>query len=341
MKKTISIIIPVHNEEVNIPLIYLALEDVWKGLPAYEREYIFVDDGSTDRSVVQMHTLCARDTNVKCIEFTRNFGKEMATTAGIDAAIGDAIIMIDADLQHPPSLIPRFIAKWEAGAEEVIGVRSKNTGEGFIKKYGSLAFYRIINAISDIDFQQGETDFRLIDREVAEAYKSLPEHQRMTRSLINWLGFRSEPVTFVAPARIHGDAQYSTLKLIQLALNSFLSHSLLPLRLAGYLGTAIALFSGFLGGVVIIDKYFLNDALHLAPSGPAQLAILNVFLAGIMLASIGIIGLYVGSIHTEVARRPLYVVRRGKSKVESYKEEDVESYKLKDERPKLKEEGQK
>ena len=309
-KKTISIVIPVHNEAENVALMYAALVETWQQLPAYEYEFLFVDDGSTDASASAIAALVRADPRVKFIEFTRNFGKEMATTAGIDAATGDAVIMIDADLQHPPRLIPSFVAKWEAGAEEVIGMRSSNNGEGFVKKYGSLAFYRLIRMISDTAFKQGETDFRLIDREVVEAYRQLPEHQRMTRSLINWLGFRSVAVYFEAPARMHGTAQYSPIKLLRLALNSFLSHSLLPLQLAGYLGVFIAIFSGLLGVVVVIEKYLLGDPLHWAPSGPAELAILIIFLVGILLASIGIIGLYVGSIHTEVARRPLYVVRK-------------------------------
>ena len=311
-KRTISIIIPVHNEQVNIPLVYQALEDVSRPLD-YDFEYLFVDDGSTDGSVEAIGKLAAADSRVKCIEFTRNFGKEMATTAGIDAATGDAVIMMDADLQHPPELIVEFIARWHAGAEEVVGVRSHNSGEGFIKKYGSYLFYRLIRLISDTDFKQGETDFRLIDRVVADAYKMLPEHERMTRSLINWLGFKSEEVLFVAPAREHGTAQYSVIKLTRLAINSFLSHSLMPLRLAGYLGVIITILSGLLGVIVVIEKYILHDPLSWAVSGPAQLAILNVFLVGIVLASIGIIGLYVGAIHTEVARRPLYVVRKPKT----------------------------
>jgi glycosyltransferase involved in cell wall biosynthesis len=307
---TVSIVIPVYNEAENVPLVYAALKDVWRALPAYDYEFIFVDDGSKDASVIAIQALSDVDARVRLVEFTRNFGKEMATTAGIDAATGDAVIMIDADLQHPPSHIPAFIAKWEAGAEEVIGMRFKNSGEGFIKKYGSLVFYRLIGSISDTGFKQGETDFRLIDRAVVDAYKELGEHQRMTRSLINWLGFRCEEVSFEAPARMHGTAQYSVIKLVRLAINSFLSHSLLPLRLAGYLGVTITICSGVLGVILIIDKYFMHDALHLDPSGPAQLAVLTVFLIGIVLASIGIIGLYVGAIHTEVARRPLYVVRR-------------------------------
>ncbi len=308
--KTISIIIPVHNEEDNVPLIYRALHDTWQDISNYKYEFIFVDDGSTDSSTKVMEALSKKDSQVKCIEFSRNFGKEMATTAGIDAAKGDAVIMIDADLQHPPHHIPQFIKAWESGAEVVVGVRTGNNGEGTVKKWGSVLFYRIMGAISETGFEKGETDFRLIDRCVVDAYKSFPEHERMTRSLINWLGFRRAKIFFEAPARVNGTASYSTIKLVHLAVTSFLSHSLAPLRFTGYLGVGITGFAGILGVVVIIEKYILHDPFSWAVSASAQLAILIVFLVGIMLASIGIVGLYVGSIHTEVIKRPLYVVRR-------------------------------
>jgi glycosyltransferase involved in cell wall biosynthesis len=308
-QKTISIIIPVYNEEANVPLVYQALVQIRANLPHYVFEYIFVDDGSSDHSALAIDALASRDPQVRGIEFSRNFGKEMATTAGLVEANGDAVIMIDADLQHPPRYIRDMVSAWEQGAEVVVGVRSSNMGEGIIKKWGSLLFYKIIGAISETDFEQGETDFRLVDRAVVDAFKRLPEHQRMTRSLINWLGFRRATVKFDAPARLHGVSPYSTIKLIHLALNSFLSHSLLPLRFAGYLGVLITFFSTLLGTAVILEKYILHDPLNWGVTGSAQLAILNVFLVGIVLASLGIIGLYVGSIHTEVLSRPLYVIR--------------------------------
>ena len=308
--KVISIVVPVHNERENIPLIYAALQQVWATLPHYGYELIFVDDGSQDNSAEVVAGLAETNPHVKCIEFSRNFGKEMATTAGLHAATGDAVIMLDADLQHPPAYIPHMLEAWERGAEVVVGVRSTNQGEGVVKKYGSLIFYRIMAKISATEFEQGETDFRLLDRAVIDAYKTFPEHERMTRSLVNWLGFRREKIYFEAAARAHGPAQYSIVKLIRLAVNSFLSHSLMPLRLAGYLGVTITILSGLFGAFVIVEKYIMHDPLGLGFSGPAQLAILNVFLVGIVLAILGIIGLYVGSIHTEVSSRPLYVIRK-------------------------------
>jgi dolichol-phosphate mannosyltransferase len=309
--KKISVLIPVHNEEKNVPLVHAELCAVWaRELGGYAREIVFIDDGSQDGTVRAVEALIERDPTVRCIEFSRNFGKEMATTAGLDAAGGDAAVMMDADLQHPPALIPRMVGAWQDGAEVVAAVRAGNTGEGFVKKWGSLAFYRIMGLISDTDFRHGDTDFRLLDRAVVEAYRALPERERMTRSLINWLGFRRENVPFVAPARAHGPAQYSTVKLVRLAVSSLLSHTLLPLRLAGYLGVTISALSGVLGAVILVERYAFNDALNWHVSGSAQLAVLIVFLVGIVLAAQGIIGLYVGSIRTEVAARPLYIVRR-------------------------------
>src|SRR3989344_1691190 len=172
-KKLISIVIPLINEEKNIPLIYTALLEVWTKLPKYDYEFIFINDGSTDHSALAIAALAAKDSRVKCIEFSRNFGKEMATTAGIEAATGDAVIMIDADLQHPPALIPELVAKWEKGAEVVVGVRTRNFGENIIKRGGSWLFYSVMHIISETAIEQNETDFRLIDRAVADAFKQL------------------------------------------------------------------------------------------------------------------------------------------------------------------------
>lgn len=309
-KKLLSIVIPVHNEEENVPLIYAALRGVWQRLPSYEYEFVFVDDGSTDSSVAAINRIASGDKGVKCVEFSRNFGKEIATTAGIEAATGDAVMMIDADMQHPPSLIPEFVSRWERGAEVVVGIRTRNHGEGFAKRGGSWLFYGVVKLISETPIEQGETDFRLIDRSVATAFASLPEHGRMTRSLINWLGFRREFISFEAAPRANGEAQYSTGKLLHLALHAFISNSLLPLRLAGYLGVTITVFSGLLGLVVFIQRYVLGDPLHWAVSGSAQLAIINVFLIGIVLMALGLIALYIENIHGEVVGRPLYVVRK-------------------------------
>lgn len=309
MQKTISIIIPVFNEEKNIPLIAQELASVFADLPRYTYEVIFVNDGSSDQSLAAIDALRAQDPRVKVIDFSRNFGKEAATSAGLHASTGDAVMIIDADLQHPPELIPQFIAKWEAGAEIVIGVRLKNRREGLIKRYGSKLFTAIMSAMSDTELIPGATDFRLVDRMVVDEFNKLTERNRMTRGLFEWLGFKREFIYFHANGRANGKASYSVSKLLNLALHSFVSHSLFPLKVAGRLGIFITLSSGILGLVVFWERYILNDVYSWNISGTAQLTIIIVFLMGLVLSCLGLIALYIGNIHHEVSGRPLYVVR--------------------------------
>ena len=309
-KKILSVVIPLLNEERNIPLLYQTLIAVMRTEPQYRVEYIFVDDGSSDSSAAAIDALAQKDSNVRSVEFSRNFGKEMATTAGLKEAKGDCVVMLDADLQHPPEKIPEMLRLWEEGAEVVIGVRTANHDEGVIKRYGSKLFYSIMSRISEVELIYGETDFRLLDRAVVDVFNTFAQRRRMTRALINWLGFHHKNIHFQSPARKHGNAAYSTTKLIRLALHSFVSNSLLPLRLTGYLGMLISALSGTLGVVVIFERYIFHDSLGWAISGPAQLAILNVFLVGVVLMSLGIIALYIENIDQEVIGRPLYVIRK-------------------------------
>jgi len=310
-KKQISLVIPVYNEEKNIPDFYQAVSKAINELgERFDFELIFVNDGSTDQSLMLLEGLAAADSRIRYIEFSRNFGKEMATTAGLNAARGAAAIMIDADLQHPVELIPELIVRWQQGAEVVIGVRRHNQGEGWVKKFGSRLFYQIINRISDVEIVPQATDFRLIDRRVVDEFNRLTENNRMTRALIDWLGFKRDYVDFDAGARMNGQAKYDFFKLLRLAVDSFVSLSLLPLKLAGYLGSAIVILSGALGLYILLGKYFFHLAYASSFSGPAQLAILIVFLVGIILMSLGLMALYIANIHGEVAHRPLYVVRR-------------------------------
>lgn len=309
--KLISIVIPVHNEEKNIPLIYKELTDVFLTLEKqYEFEVIFINDGSVDGSIVQIEKLANENYNVKYMDFSRNFGKEIATTAGLNVCKGDACMMIDADLQHPVELIPEFIGKWEQGAEVVVGIRNSNDGAGWMKRMGSVLFYKIINRISDLEIVPNATDFRLMDRAVVEEFNRFTETNRMTRALIDWLGFRRDYVLFDARERIHGEASYSLWKLLGLALNSFVSLSLLPLKLAGYLGIAITLVSGLAGFYILLGKYFFHTPFASTFSDSENLAILIVFLVGIILMSVGLISLYIANIHEEVINRPMYVVRK-------------------------------
>lgn len=311
--QTISIIIPAHNEEKNIALIYAEISKIVDFFgDKYSWEIMFINDGSTDNTLAEIEKLADRDTKIKYLDFSRNFGKESATTAGINNCVGSACIMLDADLQHPVGLIPEFIEKWEKGAEVVVGIRNKNKSNGFIKKIGSTLFYTILNKITEIKIVPNTTDFRLLDRVVIEEFKKLSETNRMTRALIDWLGFKRDYIYFDAQERIHGTASYSFWKLFKLAMNSFISLSLLPLKLAGYLGVTITLLSGISGLYILLGKYFLHTPFASTFSDSENLAIFIVFLVGIILTSIGLIALYVANIQGEVIKRPLYIIRKKK-----------------------------
>lgn len=308
-KKLISIIIPVYNEEKNISLIYDKIMNIAVGGGDYKYELIFIDDGSADNSIEELKKLASKDDKVKYLQFSRNFGKEIATSAGINNAKGDAAIMLDADLQHPPRLIPEFIEKWEKGAEVVVGIRNNKKKEKISKRIASFFFYKIINLISGTEVIPQATDYRLLDRAVIDEFNRFTERGRITRGLIDWLGFNRDYVYFNANKRANGEAKYSVLKLIKLSLSSVISLSLFPLKFAGYLGAVIVLLSGTLGLFIFIEKYILNDPWNMSFSGPAILAVIILFLVGIILACLGLMALYIGSIHTEITNKPLYVIR--------------------------------
>ena len=309
--KLISIIIPAYNEEKNIPLAYQELQKIFKKCgDDYSFEILFINDGSKDDTIKEIEKLASQDDSVRYIDFSRNFGKEIATTAGLNSCRGDACIMVDADLQHPINLIPEFIKKWEQGADVVVGIRNKNKSVGWLKKMGSAAFYKIINNIAEIEVVPNATDFRLIDRIVIDQFNRFTESNCMTRALIDWLGFNRDYIYFDANERINGEASYSFWKLFTLALNSFISLSLLPLRLAGNLGIVITLVSGVSGLYILLGKYFFHTHFASTFSDAENLAILIVFLVGIILTSIGLLALYIANIHREVINRPMYVVRK-------------------------------
>lgn len=307
--KLISIIIPMYNEAENIRPIYEAIKNVLSKIPSYEPELLFVNDGSSDHTSASLQELAARDDRVRPIELARNFGKEIALTAGLHHADGEAAIMIDADLQHPPELIPDFIAKWEQGADLVVGVRNAyNTSH--LKKLTSGMFYKLISATAETDLIPHATDFRLVDRSVVEAFNRFTERNRITRGLFDWLGFERDFVYFDARERQNGTASYSFKKLVRLANNSLTGHSLFPLRVAGYIGLTITAISVPLGIFVFINRYIYdNTLLGLTFSGSAILAVISLFLSGILLSCLGLIALYIADIHQEVLNRPLYVER--------------------------------
>lgn len=304
--KKISVVIPVFNEENSLNELYNKLVNI---LANYDFEIIFINDGSSDRSWTILNKITGSNNRVKLIDFSRNFGKEIAIVAGLRNCSGDACIIMDADLQHPPELILEFIKKWQAGAEVVVGVRERNQGEGLIKKIGSFFFYKIMGLISDTKMISRSTDFRLLDKKVIKVFNQFTEQNRISRGLVDWLGFKTDYIYFTANPRNFGKPSYGFLKLTKLALSTFVSHSLFPLKLAGYLGIIITFFSGLWGIFIIIEKYILGDPWGLYFSGPAMLAIMILFLIGIVLICLGLMALYIANINTEVLNRPLYVIR--------------------------------
>ncbi len=309
--KTISFIVPAYNEEKNIRPLYDAFRKAFSALEGqYDYELILVNDGSLDHTGDEIEKLVAIDTRVRYIDFSRNFGKEIATTAGINLCHGDACMMLDADLQHPVELIPHFIRKWEEGSEVVIGIREASRSDSWVKILGGKIFYCLLNRIADTYITPNATDFRLLDRVVIDEFNRFGETKRLTRGLIDWLGFRRAYITFRANDRLHGTASYSVWKLAKLALHSFVSLSLFPLKVAGYIGIFITTLSFVSGTYIFLGKYFFNWYWALTFSDSENLAIFIVFLVGILLMSIGLISIYIANIHEEVIKRPLYVMRK-------------------------------
>ena len=304
---TLSIVIPLYNESLNLPGLHASLCDVLAELTDYMFEIVYVNDGSRDDSLQILHGLAARDKRVRIISLSRNFGKEVATTAGLHAAIGAAILTLDADGQHPVELIPLFIERWKLGSKVVIGVRTANQREGLTKRYGSKLFYSLINKFANTHIVPGSTDFRLIDRSVQAAFMRLTERNRITRGLIDWLGYQRDYIEFVANARQHGEAGYSLGALIKLAIDSVISLSASPLYIVAYLGAFVLLVSVILFIFMVVDRV-LRDPLNLNLTGGAYVLVLMLFLIGVLLLSQGIIGLYLSHIHSETQNRPLYII---------------------------------
>ena len=310
--KLISIIIPVFNEEKNIAQIYRAVSTEWQKalFHKYDFEIVFVDDGSVDKSLEEIKQLAKKYSNVHFIEFSRNFGKEMATTAGVNYCEGEACIMIDADLQHPVEMLGKFVKEWEEGYEVVIGVRNESKSDSIMKKIGGTLFYKLMSIISDVPIIPRATDYRLMDRKVIDAFNALPERNRMTRGLIDWLGFKRTVINFNANERQRGDASYSTIKLFRLAFTSIISMSMLPLRITGYLGIFIVLVASVLGTVMFLDRYIFAWGLYF--TGTAFLADIILFLVGVVLIALGLLAFYIADIYHESQGRPMYIIRNKK-----------------------------
>lgn len=303
--KSLAVVVPVYNESQGLDALYERLKNVLETLP-YRWQIILVDDGSRDASWPKIREIADRDQRVKGLMLSRNFGKEMALTAGVELCPEvDAVICLDADLQHPPELIPTLAAKWEEGYEIVATVREAVADYSTLKKFGSKAFYWIMTRYSDLDIPPSSTDFRLLDRKVVKTLLQFTERTRMFRGLIDWMGFKKTYIPFVAPARDTGQVGYSLKKLFNLAVNSFTSFSLLPLRFTGYLGLTIT-------GVCLACLAFMMAGNMLWGANYTPMAffmVFNTFLIGIVLCGLGMVSLYIGHIHTEVVQRPLYIIR--------------------------------
>lgn len=307
----ISIVIPIYNESPNIAKLFKAINTAIVNIPL-KTELIVVDDGSTDDSLKKLEELSAELSNIYVVALARNFGKEIALTAGLSHAKGDAAIMIDADLQHPPRFIPKFIEKWQNGADVVVGIRTRPGKVNFFRKFASKTFYTTMNKISSTPIIPHATDYRLLDRQVIDEFLRFTERSRIVRGLIDWLGFKRDYVHFAANKRHAGKPSYTNKKLFEFALASFVSMSQIPLRFAGYLGAIIVILSGPIGIFMLVNIYFYNNSFSF--TGPAELGVLILFLIGITLINIGIMSIYIANIHSEVSNRPLYVIRRNRRK---------------------------
>lgn len=304
-KPKISIIVPVYNESRGLNKFYKKVSEVIQDIDNFRWEIVFIDDGSIDNSWEIIKSLVAQDKRIKALRFSRNFGKEIALTAGVEHTNSDIAICIDADLQHPPELIPILLKKWQEGFEIVVTIRKDAEDYSFFKKIGSKLFYYLMNRFSDLKIPPSSTDYRLLDKKVIQVLKTFKERTRLFRGLIDWMGFKKTYVTFTAPARKKGNSSFNYRKLFDLAINSLTSFSLLPLRLTGYLGLLITAGSGGLLLFMFITKFFF----HWVYTPLAFFTVFNTFLIGIILCALGMIALYIGHIHTEVVGRPLYVVK--------------------------------
>jgi len=299
----ISVIVPVFNEEDSISPFLEKTLSVLENV-SLSFEILFVNDGSTDRSLTRLLEFSKNDKRLRIINFSRNFGKEAALSAGIDHASGDAIIPIDVDLQDPPELIPTMIEHWRSGYDVVYGLRVSRDSDSIMKRTSANMFYKIFNRLSPLKIPPDAGDFRLIDRRVAEVLKNIPERNRFMKGLFSWVGFKSIPVPYERPVRKSGKTKWSTWRLWNFALDGILSFSTLPLRIWTYIGIFIAIFSFLYGSFIVLRTLIFGVDLP----GYASMLTVILFLGGIQLVSVGIIGEYIGRVFIESKNRPLYVI---------------------------------
>jgi polyisoprenyl-phosphate glycosyltransferase len=298
----LSIVIPVFNEESNVEVLYQRLKEALRA--SGEVEYIFINDGSQDQTLARVKELRARDPALKYLSFSRNFGHQVAVTAGLDVAKGEAVVIIDADLQDPPEVIPQLVQKFKEGFDVVYAVRSKRKGEGFFKTVTAKLFYRLLRFLTGFSIPVDVGDFRLMSRRAVRVFNNLRERHRYVRGMVSWLGFRQAGVEYVREERFSGETKYSLGKMIRLALDGITSFSNVPLQVAGHLGfwisgIALIYILYILGMKIFTDKPII---------GWASTMTAIFFFGGVQLMTLGIIGEYIGRISDEVKRRPIYIV---------------------------------
>jgi glycosyltransferase involved in cell wall biosynthesis len=306
-KKTlISIVAPFFNEEPAVVVFHQRLTQVVDAIPEFDFEFICVNDGSSDATLVKLAELADSDVRVRVVDLSRNFGKEAALTAGLDEAVGDAVIPIDADLQDPPELIPKLILRWREGFDVVLARRTDRQSDAFLKRKTAEFFYRFHNRISDTVVPENVGDFRLMDRAVVDALKTLPERRRFMKGLFAWVGFRTTSIDYARAPRAAGSTKFTGWRLWNFALEGITSFSTMPLRIWTYVGSSLAIFAfSYAAFIVIRTTVFGRDV-----PGYASLLTAVLFLGSIQLIGIGVIGEYIGRIYLESKQRPVYIVRR-------------------------------
>lgn len=321
--KSISILVPMFNEAAVLPLFFETVEKVLAGLPDYHFGYLFVDDGSTDGSADFVRELATRDSRISLVVLSRNFGKERAMLAGLDVTEADATIVIDADLQDPPSLIPRMLALWEEGWQDVYAQRRSRAGESWMKRSTSRWYYRVLQSVSRVSIQADTGDFRLLDRECVMALRRYRESERNMKALFSLVGFRKVPLPFDRDRRAAGGTKFNYWKLTNLAVDGITSFTTLPLRLSSIIGVVVSI-AAFVYLVVIVVRALIPGGESVA-GYPSLMAVI-LFLGGVQLLSLGVIGEYVARIFSETKARPVYItseVRLGAPGVTNQRGSDV------------------
>lgn len=303
-RKKISILVPAYNEQEVIHHLYERLHKLAGETPDYDFEFLFVNDGSRDKTLSIIKKYAVRDRRIAYINFSRNFGKEIAMIAGLDHASGDATVIIDADLQDPPELIPQMIALWEEGYDDIYAKRKSRAGESWLKKVTSELFYSILQKSTSIPIQQDTGDFRLLDKRCVEALRQFRESQRYTKGMFSWIGYNKKELLYDRDPRLAGETKWNYLKLVNLAIDGITSFTTAPLRISSVLGAIVSGFAFMYIFFLVIRTMFFGTDLA---GYPSMMAVI-LFLGGVQLLSLGIIGEYIGRIFNETKNRPLYFI---------------------------------